>query len=408
MRCLIGPILNSGKRPRHKIHSHVRNANLNRSRTEYTKTNEVKESSLILNRTNHSERHSSSDEEPLPSPNNSFNRSRRGYRDLGQIILNWKLSFSGENVFSADSFLDKIEYRRRLTEVSDEELLMAMPVLLDGMALRWFDIHEHEFTTWKKFKKELRNRFGDDDFDRRIREQIQVRTQGKDESMDDYLTNLQGFIKHLHDEVPMVEQLDWAHRGLRPKYHQVISRSDFRSFRELSRLGRNWEKQWNVYMREYKPPPPPENSFMKEYAYRSKPDLKESPKKSKTREQLVNAIKQEDVSSIQTAESRPQVNNANPNRANGNGNSGNKQRSDRQTDKTKTNSEKRNESNKQITTNDHTEYEGNDVICFRCNKKGHYQKGCLLPRKFSCYKCKKEGFTIKNCPDCTGNETGKQ
>ena len=204
---------------------------------------ELRENSSILNRTNRSERHSSSDEEPLSSPKNSFNRSRRGYRDLGQIILNWKLSFSGENVLSADSFLDKIEYRRRLTEVSDEELLMAMPVLLDGMALRWFDIHEHEFTTWKRFKKELRNRFGDDDFDRRIREQIQVTRQGKDESMDDYLTNLQGLIKHLHDEVPMVEQLDWAHRGLRPKYHQVISRSDFRSFRELSRLGKNLEKQ---------------------------------------------------------------------------------------------------------------------------------------------------------------------
>ena len=75
----------------------------------------------------------------------------------------------------------------------------------------------------KIFKKEFKSHFGDDDFDRRIREQIQSRTQGKNERIDEYLTNIQGLINRLGNEIPVVEELDWDHRGLRSKYHRVCN-----------------------------------------------------------------------------------------------------------------------------------------------------------------------------------------
>ena len=50
----------------------------------------------------------------------------------------------------------------------------------------------------------------------------------------------------------------------------------------------------------------------------------------------------------------------------------------------------------------------NEVICFRCQKPGHYQAGCPLPRKLACYRCKTEGYTTKNCPKCSGNGEEKQ
>ena len=49
-----------------------------------------------------------------------------------------------------------------------------------------------------------------------------------------------------------------------------------------------------------------------------------------------------------------------------------------------------------------------EVICFRCQKPGHYQAGCPLPRKLACYRCKTEGYTTKNCPKCSGNGEKKQ
>lgn len=54
--------------------------------------------------------------------------------------------------------------------VSDEKLLLAMPVILEGVTFRWFKRHEIKFANWGQFKKAFRYRFGDNDFERSIRE----------------------------------------------------------------------------------------------------------------------------------------------------------------------------------------------------------------------------------------------
>lgn len=45
--------------------------------------------------------------------------------------------------------------------------------------------------------------------------------------------------------------------------------------------------------------------------------------------------------------------------------------------------------------------QGLEVTCFRCGQKGHKAIGCAAPRKKKCFKCKKEGFTVRNCPNCS-------
>lgn len=41
-----------------------------------------------------------------------------------------------------------------------------------------------------------------------------------------------------------------------------------------------------------------------------------------------------------------------------------------------------------------------EVGCFRCGQKGHKAIGCAMPRRKMCFKCKKEGFTVRDCPNC--------
>lgn len=108
--------------------------------------------------------------------NKSPNRSRFGNINLSKIVLGWNLTFNGSSDLSADGFLNKIEVRRKLTRVSDEELLLAMPVFLQGIPSKWFKNHEKEFYSWQKFREEFIPHFNGDDFDRRIKERIQVRT----------------------------------------------------------------------------------------------------------------------------------------------------------------------------------------------------------------------------------------
>lgn len=40
------------------------------------------------------------------------------------------------------------------------------------------------------------------------------------------------------------------------------------------------------------------------------------------------------------------------------------------------------------------------VVCFRCNKPGHYAAGCPSRSAKFCYRCKREGFTVRTCPQC--------
>ena len=79
--------------------------------------------------------------------------------------------------------------------------------------------------------------FGNCDFTARIREQIFTRTQGPKESVNDYLTHLRGLITMLRDRMPLVEKLDWAYRGLRLEFKEVIRKFEFRDFDELTQIG---------------------------------------------------------------------------------------------------------------------------------------------------------------------------
>ncbi|XP_057418432.1 uncharacterized protein LOC130712626 [Lotus japonicus] len=43
-----------------------------------------------------------------------------------------------------------------------------------------------------------------------------------------------------------------------------------------------------------------------------------------------------------------------------------------------------------------------EVVCFKCNQKGHYANGC--GKEIVCWKCQKPGHVERNCPDAAKAE----
>lgn len=48
------------------------------------------------------------------------------------------------------------------------------------------------------------------------------------------------------------------------------------------------------------------------------------------------------------------------------------------------------------------------VVCYNCNKPGHRAIGCGMPRKQFCFRCRKEGVTVKSCPNCRDSGNGQR
>ena len=95
---------------------------------------------------------------------------RREIQDLSRLVYNRKISFSGKSGVSAKDFLIRLEECREFTPINDDDLLRALPLLLQDIALQWFRIRKNRWRRRSEFRADFRRRFGDSDFASRVRE----------------------------------------------------------------------------------------------------------------------------------------------------------------------------------------------------------------------------------------------
>ena len=98
--------------------------------------------------------------------------TRREIQDLSRLVYNWKISFSGKSGVSAGDFLIRLEECQEFTPINDDDLLRALPLLLQDIALQWFRIRKNRWRSWSEFRADFRRRFGDYNFASHVREQI--------------------------------------------------------------------------------------------------------------------------------------------------------------------------------------------------------------------------------------------
>ena len=104
---------------------------------------------------------------------------------------------------------------------------------------------------------------GDRGHQQRILAEINARTQCRNELTRDYIVNLQAMILKLTPVPSMVQQLDMLHRNMRPELQKMVMRNQITDYRGLLDLVREAELADKVYHS----PPPPERTYLPEFAY---------------------------------------------------------------------------------------------------------------------------------------------
>lgn len=99
-----------------------------------------------------------------------------------------------------------------------------------------------------------------------MRQEIPQRTQGKKESVSDYLNCIWTMFDRLIPKMPEAKEIRYAHRNLLPKLHLAIQRNQMRTS-HLEYLAHDAERRYQA-AKDYKPSPLPGRSSFPELAYR--------------------------------------------------------------------------------------------------------------------------------------------
>lgn len=147
-----------------------------------------------------------------------------------------------------------VDYLKRLEEpqwaygLRSQELLSALPELLNGWASLWAGYNHFSWHTWEDFLVALRGRFFPSTFDEDLDNMIWTRKQREGEMVAEYTEELRTLLQWRGGYSPSTE-LRQLCKNLRPEYKLYIRPSDCGSVEEIKKAGRAYEairaeKRW--------------------------------------------------------------------------------------------------------------------------------------------------------------------
>ncbi|XP_044594034.1 trichohyalin-like [Cotesia glomerata] len=200
-------------------------------------------------------------------------------------VRKWNVQFDGEKDLL--TFLERVEELSDSYQVTKDQLLECIPVLLKDNALLWYRNNKANWRTWNEFADQLKKFYLPTDIHTRWEEEIKHRTQGEKESARDYITVLQTMMRR-YGKMSEYNQIDRLYFNLRPEYQRYIRRSEIHSVANLLSLASDYERI-AILEKNYKPPPPqPQYSLLPPKVYKEKEKEKEKDKKKKEEVTSIN------------------------------------------------------------------------------------------------------------------------
>lgn len=347
-------------------------------------------------------------------PNSNYTNYRPNYRpqdssDLSnlfseQLNLNirkipqmhrWKISFSGDGKgLSLNEFLHRVEIYSKGERISKEQLFDNIHYLLTNKAESWYWGSIHEIRSWDDLVFQLKKEFLPRFYDYYLREEIERRVQGNDETLNMYINDMKTLFHRAHPSLDEQYKLYIVQRNMLPEYGAQLATINLRSFQELVEFCRRIDD--SKMMRSRRPTP---------QDFRNYPLVEPSCFPSY---------------SSRNPNNRPHVRfNTGcvdgDNYVDGNveGNRYSENHPDYPYDSSHLSFPGMNNSSFDINRGDNLRYDvghldvvnssrnRDAIICFNCRITGHTHRECDRPKdRVFCYWCGKNSVTVKDCPNC--------
>lgn len=175
--------------------------------------------------------------------------------------------FTGFNdLQSPEVFLERLENFCLVSGIdSARRLSNVVPAALEGSAKLWWRF-VGVFATWEEFTQAFRAEFASIDSKRRLKEELQQRTQHPEENLKEFIYVISAYYDRIGETVPEEEKVQRVLRQMHPQLQDLAEGSTFTTLRELATAADGlMERAWRRW--QYKPPPPPTNQVAKDLAF---------------------------------------------------------------------------------------------------------------------------------------------
>lgn len=138
-------------------------------------------------------------------------------------VHQWGLRFSGEpGSLSVHSFLEKLELKLRVHQVTWDVMLHHVSELLEGVAFTWYLGRMEQFISWEEFEYQLVEAFGIPSYQAHLFRQIATTTQGPNESVTAYLAKMRIMFRRCPEPLSTEAQVNLVISGALPKYQDLL------------------------------------------------------------------------------------------------------------------------------------------------------------------------------------------
>lgn len=277
-----------------------------------------------------------------PRPATMEDEQDRGKPDrLNRLVREWNLSFRSTD--NPVEFIERLEELIAAGGIDNEDVLPALPRILQGKALLWYRNNADSWRSWDQFLELFKLYYFPTNYEEDLIVKIVARKQRFRESFTDYLTDLQTLMRR-YGNMAEKEKLHRIHENMQKEYKLYIKKNEYKDLNGLVKLAAEYE------------------------SITASPDHRDRHSNNGGYASSIYERPQEDGN---PAKPRTQYNA--PEQPSGSGEPGNG-----------------------VITKIHPRYNAT-TCCWSCGKPGHNRQECRSPKRLFCSGCGRLGMLSRNC-----------